>query len=81
MTAAKGRSYAARQPRACCTSGLNPAEPFPDGERTIGVGERRSHVTVDQSQATNEQIARDDAHLQSLGIKPEEEKYRFGFTA
>ena len=26
---------------------------------------------MDQSQATNEQIARDDAHLQSLGIKPE----------
>jgi amino acid transporter len=28
-------------------------------------------VTVDQSQAANEQIARDDAHLESLGIKPE----------
>ena len=26
---------------------------------------------MDQSQATSEQIARDDAHLQSLGIKPE----------
>ena len=26
---------------------------------------------MDQSQATNEQIARDDAHLESLGIKPE----------
>ena len=26
---------------------------------------------MDQSQATNDQIARDDAHLQSLGIKPE----------
>ena len=28
-------------------------------------------MTVDQSQSTSEQIARDDAHLQSLGIKPE----------
>ncbi len=28
-------------------------------------------MTVDQSQAANEQIARDDAHLESLGIKPE----------
>ena len=28
-------------------------------------------MTVDQSQATSDQIARDDAHLESLGIKPE----------
>jgi urea carboxylase system permease len=28
-------------------------------------------VTVDQSQAANDQIARDDEHLRSLGIKPE----------
>ena len=28
-------------------------------------------MTMNQSQATSEQIARDDAHLESLGIKPE----------
>src|SRR5262245_20621956 len=70
LTRVEGPSYAAGQPGPAAYP-PEPADPFPDGERTIGVGERRSHVTVDQSQAASDQIAQDDAHLESLGIKPE----------
>jgi len=42
--------------------------PFSDGA-TLGVGERRRPLTADPTHA--EKVARDDAHLRSLGIKPE----------
>src|SRR4029077_11393260 len=44
------------------------AIPFSDGA-TLGVGERRRPLTADPTHA--DQVARDDAHLRSLGIKPE----------
>ncbi len=40
------------------------------GGHTNGVGERRIHLTAVSSSAS-EQVARDDAHLRSLGIRPQ----------
>jgi urea carboxylase system permease len=57
-------------PPAAALGHGDPRGALSDGSHTNGVGERRIHLTADSSHAS-EQIARDDAHLRSLGIKPE----------
>src|SRR6478672_4604273 len=51
-----------------CRSGGSSRDPFL-GRSHIRVGERRRPLTADPTHA--DQVARDDAHLRSLGIKPE----------
>src|SRR5438105_8857917 len=69
-----GRTYAAAQPTARhlllirAARGRSSRDPFL-GRSHIRVGERRRPLTADPTHA--DQVARDDAHLRSLGIKPE----------
>src|SRR5439155_10387314 len=53
----------------CASRGRVAAHSLSGTEATLGVWERRRPLTADPMQT--DQVARDDAHLRSLGIKPE----------